>query len=33
MVDAGKLDYSPGLIRTMDINQPQVFEDLTERLQ
>jgi choloylglycine hydrolase len=33
MVDTGKLDFSPGPIRTMDINQPQVFEDLTKRLQ
>ncbi len=33
MVEMGKLDFSPGPIRAMDINQPQLFEDLTGKLQ
>ncbi|NQT54869.1 MAG: choloylglycine hydrolase family protein [Desulfobacteraceae bacterium] len=33
MVEMAKLDFSPGPIRVMDINQPQIFEDLTGKLQ
>jgi len=30
VVDAAKLDYSPGPIRSLSLDQPQTFEDLTK---